>query len=159
MERTILTRRTVITVLGAAGVSLLVPTGSLAAEPLALVVAPKSRISNLSRDKLRRIFRARPTESDDGVAFVPVNERLDGPSRTMFDRLVLGMSPQESKRYWIDQKIRGVPSPRIVSLDALATLLPALAGGIGYLPVTQAGDLKVVRIDGHLPGDAGYFLG
>lgn len=50
--------------------------------------------------------------------------------------------------------------PKIVfSTDMLRDLVTVIPGAIGFVPASEVGpDLKVIRIDGKLPGDEGYPL-
>ena len=78
-----------------------------------------------------------------------------------FESRVLGMTPDEVARYWIDRKIRGqgVP-PKVVSpADLLQKVVSRLEHSIAYVRIGQvSGDVRVIAIDGHLPGDGSYGL-
>lgn len=128
-------------------------------EPLAVVVAADSRQRNLSSDKLRRIFLALPTDSDDGRRFQPINLAPGSAARTRFDRLVLNMSPEEVARYWIDQRLRGNKPPRTAAtVEICRGAVQELPGAISYLPLSQIGGLRVLAIDGRAPHEASYPL-
>ena len=150
-------RRELLIGLTAIGV-LLVPGTSYAAEPLAVVVGSKSKVRDVSAGVLRRVFLGRSTPSADGVAFKPVNHKGETEPRVKFDRAVLDMDPEEVKRYWVDQKIRGVKPPPTVGAGAVSAVLEKVPGAICYLPVSQVGKLQVVSIDGKKPGASGYVL-
>lgn len=128
-------------------------------EPLAVVMSSSSGQRALSRDKLRRVFLAIPTDDDDGHRFVPINLGQASSVRERFDRGVLDMSPTEIARYWIDQRLRGNKPPRSASsLELLRRAVQELPGAISYLPLSAAGSLRVLAIDGRLPSEAGYPL-
>jgi hypothetical protein len=128
-------------------------------DPLAIVMSSNSRQRVLSSDKLRRIFLALPTNSEDGHRFVPINLAQGSSSRARFDRAVLDMSPEVAARYWIDQRLRGNKPPRsAATLDICRGAVQELPGAISYLPLSQAGLLRVLAIDGRAPRDAGYSL-
>ena len=150
-------RRELLIGLTAFGV-LLVPGVSIAGEPLAVVVGSRSKVRDVSAGVLRRVFLGRSTPSADGVPFKPVNHRGETEPRVKFDRAVLDMDPDEVKRYWVDQKIRGVKPPPTVGAGAVSTVLEKVPGAICYLPVSQVGKLQVVSIDGKKPGASGYVL-
>jgi hypothetical protein len=130
-----------------------------AGEPIAVVMSSNSRQRALSSDKLRRIFLALPTDSDDGHRFVPLNLAQSSAVRERFDRNVLSMGPAEAARYWIDQRLRGNKPPRSVSsLELCRRAVQELPGAISYLPLSQVGSLRVLAIDGRAPSDGGYSL-
>ncbi len=151
-------RRELLFGLTAVGV-LLVPGVSLAAAPLAVVMGSKSKVRDVSAGVLRRVFLGRSTPSADGTPFKPVNQKSETDPRVKFDRAVLDMDPEEVKRYWVDQKIRGVKPPPTVSVGAVSAVLEKVPGAICYVPVSQVGGLRTVSIDGKQPGASGYLLG
>src|SRR5688572_30776842 len=89
------------------------PRRALAADvaPLVLIVSHASQLHELSTGLLRRIFLAEPIDND-GVRMVPFNAPPLTPERVLFDAQVLGMSPDEMGRYWVDQRIRDRKSTR-----------------------------------------------
>lgn len=157
MDRFDLDRRRFIALV--AGASALLVSGGAGAgsEPIAVVMGAKTSQHSLSLDKLRRIFLASPTDDDDGHRFVPLNHSRASAARETFDRRVLGMSPEEVARYWIDQRLRGRKPPQsVASIAMLRRALEELPGTISYLPLGAVESLRVLAIDGHLPSDASY---
>ena len=131
----------------------------LAAEPIAIVMGGNSSQHAISTDKLRRVFLAIPTNDDGGHRFVPINPGQGSGVRERFDRKVLGMSPDEVARYWVDQRLRGSKPPRSASsYDLLRRVLQELPGSISFMPLSAVGSLRVIAIDGSAPGDLGYAL-
>lgn len=154
-----LPRRQLLATFGALGVVALAGPSLAAAEPIAIVVGPNSRQRGLSLDKLRRIFLANPTDGDDGHRFVPINLAPSASARARFDHAVLRLSPEEAARYWIDQRLRGNKPPRVAgSYEVCRGAVQELPGAISYLPLSQAGALRILTIDGRGPTDAGYVL-
>ena len=130
-----------------------------AAEPIAVVMSSGSGHRALSSDKLRRVFLALPTDTDDGRRFVPINLGQASGVRERFDHSVLKLSPEEVARYWIDQRLRGNKPPRSASsIDLLRRAVQELPGAISYLPLSAVGSLRVLSIDGRAPNDASYAL-
>jgi hypothetical protein len=72
------------------------------------------------------------------------------------------MSEAEFKQYWILKMFRAeaVAGPKIVySNQMTAELLAALPGSVAFVDATQVPkNMKIVSIDGKLPGQAGYPL-
>ena len=152
-------RRHLLRSLSSLGLALATPSALAAAEPIAVVMSSNGRQRSLSSDKLRRIFLALPTDDDDGDRFVPINLAQSSGVRERFDRNVLGMSPTEIARYWIDQRLRGNKPPRSASsIDICRRAVQELPGAISYLPLSQVGSLRVLTIDGHTPQDNAYVL-
>ena len=149
-------RRKLLRAIAALG---LTPCAALGAEPLAVVMSATTRQRGLSRDKLRRIFLAQPTDDDDGRRFIPINLSPTSGSRVRFDRAVLELTPEDVARYWIDQRLRGNKPPRTApTIEICRAAVQELPGAVAYLPVSQVGALRVLAIDGRSPGDSGYAL-
>jgi uncharacterized integral membrane protein (TIGR00697 family) len=94
-----------------------------------------------------------------GRRLIPLNRAITTTERGQFDRVVLGKSPDEMARYWIDRKIRGQSgAPKAVEpVDVYERVVAKLDGAIGYVHVNDVrDDVKVVRIDGKAPTDHGY---
>jgi hypothetical protein len=147
---------------GAAGALWLADHGARADAPvrLQIVTAKANSIRDISFPDLRQLYRGKRL-SVGGLKVIPFNHPAGTPDRIGFDRLVLGMSPDEVGRYWVDQKIRGGdPPPRTIdSVSLLLRVVAALGGSLGYVREGfSSPELKVVSIEGHLPGDSGYPL-
>jgi hypothetical protein len=99
---------------------------------------------------LERIFLRKEMAWDSGERVIPLNASPESERRQRFDRVVLGMTPDEAARYWLDQRIRGGgAAPREVG-DAVLTvkLVAKLTGTIGYVPaeVSLSGVRVIARI-------------
>ena len=129
---------------------LLAPTRALAASPaLAVVCNKESGVTSLSRAQLSALFRLRTQQFPGGAHASPVNLPPSSAERQEFDRVVLGLEPDEMERSWIDNKIRsGTAAPRYVSGPAaVARYVAAERSAIGYLPIADAdASLRVVAI-------------
>jgi ABC-type phosphate transport system substrate-binding protein len=131
-----------------------------ARRPLVVVVGKDAKISSLSHAELRRVFTGTVVTAG-GQRLVPFNYPPATPERSGFDRTVLGMSPQQVGRFWVDRKVRGEPpAPRALPSAAhVAKVVAKFPGAIGYLPADQVtADVRVVAVDGLRPGDHGYPL-
>ena len=127
---------------------------------LQIVTAKANALRDLTFPDLRQLYRGKHL-SVAGLKLIPFNHPAGTPDRVGFDRVVLGMSPDEVGRYWVDQKIRGgEPPPR--TIDSIALLLRVVAALEGSLAYVREGfsspELKVVSIEGRFPGDSGYPL-
>jgi hypothetical protein len=99
-----------------------------------VVVARDHPLDSVSLGLLRRIFLAQAVDAG-GVRIVPFNAPPLSAERVVFDRRVLGFSPEEAARHWVDQRIRGNPGPPrvIAGVRLLKQVLVRVAGAIGYL--------------------------
>lgn len=126
--------------------------------PLAVIVAKNSSLSELSSAQLTRMYMGDLVDSG-GRRLIPLNRATATEEREQFDRVILGKSPDEMARYWIDRKIRGQSgAPKAVEpVDVYERVVAKLDGAIGYVRVGDVrGDVKVLRIDGKSPTEAGY---
>ncbi len=131
------------------------------AEPvtLAVVVGPDNPTRDLSHQRLRRAFLGQTVQGADGRRLVPLNHPPRSVDRVGFDRVALGMTPNQVARFWIDRRIRGDGhAPRSVgSIATLQRVVARLPGAIAYLRPDQLDeDLRALTIDGHEPGEANY---
>jgi hypothetical protein len=134
------------------------PDGQLATRKLVVVVAKGSSLTAISRTDLKRCFTGERVVSDDRT-LVPFNASPSSPDREAFDRAILGMSPDEVGRFWVDRKIRGQSGPprSLPSPAYIAKVVAKFPGAIGYLPADQlTADVQPVAIDGVPYTDARY---
>lgn len=145
-----------------AGIGPTRPAPALAGEgELVLVVARSSAISNVSKAELNRIFSGDAVKVD-GEPVVPIALAPSRPERQAFDQAVLGMSPDEASKYWIDRRIRGQGNPpkSAPSPEVMAKVVASFPSAMGYLPASAlTAALKPVSIDGKAYTDHGYLLG
>jgi hypothetical protein len=114
------------------------PHASVADEPVDLVVIthPSSPGHVLSASELRAVFTRVLRDWPDGTPVIAINLASNVPGRAVFDRVVLGMDPDDVAQFWIDQKIRGDRPPplQLSSAAAIVDLVSRTPGAIGYVP-------------------------
>lgn len=128
----------------------------------AVVVHPDTPVSSLSLTELRKIFLGqRQYWSADVRVFLFVHAPT-APEGEVVLRVIYEMTERKFKQYWMAKVFRAqaVSPPRtILSNDAASQVVAAIPGAIALM---DAGDvplgLKVLRVDGRLPGEAGYPL-
>lgn len=133
--------------------------GTSSQEPLAIVVAKDSSIRDLSLYQLKRLYLGDSMNTPDGKKLLPLNRGTNTHERVGFDKSVLNLTPEEAARYWIDRRIRGQSgAPKAVDpANVLQKVVARLPGSISYVRHSELTDaVKVVKIDGKLPGDASY---
>jgi hypothetical protein len=125
---------------------------------LVVVVVKGSSVTNISRTDLKRCFLGEPVSVGDKT-LVPFNASPNTPERSGFDKAVLGMSPDEVGKFWIERKVRGQSAaPRSLPSSAhVAKVAAKFPGAIGYLPADQmTSDIQAVSVDGVAYSDARY---
>ena len=146
------------TLLLAALISVSAPAASSGAESqTAIIVNRSNALSDLKLDEARRYFLARITELPNGEK-VAIAELV--PARASFYRKLLNVAPNDVKRRWLAQVFGGGTQQMPTELadpDAVKKFVAGHAGAIGFIPAGDADQtIKVLRIDGKLPSDAGY---
>lgn len=126
---------------------------------LVVVVAKNSSLDDLSIHDLKHLYMGDQIMAPGGKKLIPVALRSGSVERVAFEQAILGMAPERVASYWIDRKIRGQSGPpsSVDTAELLQRVVAKVEGGIGYV---RAGDVrdfvKIVRVDGKGPGDAGY---
>jgi len=128
---------------------------------LAVIVAPTSKLTNISFEDLRRVFRSERVRGVDGARLIALNQPPKTADRVGFDHTVLGMDSDAVGRFWVARKVEhGNGPPRsVTSLSTLRRVVEKLPGAIGYIRPGQLGSqVRAIRIDGKLPEDPRYAL-
>jgi hypothetical protein len=128
---------------------------------LAVIVAPTSKLTNISFDDLRRVFQSERVGGADGARLIALNQPPKTPDRVGFDHVVLGMDSDAVGRFWISRKIEhgNAPPRSVTSLTTLRRVVEKLPGAIAYIRPGQLGSqVRAIRIDGKLPEDPHYAL-
>jgi len=148
--------------IASAGVMASAVEAQTATEAVAIVVHPQVVIDDLSLAQLKSIFLAEQQHWPDRSRITLLVRAPQAPERDMILSEIYGMSEDRYRHYWIAKMFRAevASGPKIVfSTDMLRDLVTVIPGSIGFVPVSAVGpDLKVIRIDGRLPGDEGYAL-
>ena len=123
-----------------------------APQELAVIVHP-SNPSRISIEEIAAIFKTTMRYWSGSKRIVALNLPPRSPDRVLFDRVVLGMDPDDSFRYWIDRKIRGgEPAPRSVPEPQLVlNIVQRMEAAIGYAPshLVKGGVRVVARVRGN----------
>lgn len=131
-------------------------------EAVVIVVHPQVDIDDLSLAQLKSIFLAEQQHWQDRSRITLLVRAAIAPERDLVLTKIYGMSEDRYRQYWIAKMFRSevASGPKIVfSTDMLRDLVTVIPGSIGFVPMSEVGpDLKVIRIDGRLPGDEGYPL-
>jgi ABC-type phosphate transport system substrate-binding protein len=129
---------------------------------VAIVVHPATKVDNLSFDELRRIFLGeRQFWPDKSRITLLVRAPVSSERKLVLEK-IYRMTEEQFRQYWIGKMFRAevAAGPKIVySSDMARDLVTAIPGGIAFMPASSvAAGVKVLRIDGALPGDRNYPL-
>lgn len=139
-----------------------VPSAS-AQSDIAVVVSPNNSVSNVTVSDLRKIFSGQKRSWPGGV---PIKLIVRGPGcreRLTLLRL-LGMSESEYKQYWTAQVIRGEADAEPLTVPSFGMekeavkLFPGAVALVDAHDVKPGMDMKIIKVEGHLPGEQGYPL-
>ena len=144
---------------------------ALAAAPLAaadskgdvaVVVRPELPLDSLSFSEVRKLLLGDRQFWTPGLRVTLLMRAPAAREREVILKTVYRMSEAEFRRYWIEKVFRAeAPSgPKIVYSNETATdLVASIPGAVAFVDAAKVPKgLKVLRIDGRLPGDKGYPL-
>ncbi len=143
----------------AQAVSAQAPTG----RDVAVIVNRENPLDSLSLAELRAILSGLRTYWRPGrpVALIVMPDP-GAIERQIVLRVVLSMDEAAYRKHWVARVFRAESASAPISEGSPETIRRAVArirGAIGIVPLQAAEpDVKVVRIDGKLPGDSSYPL-
>ena len=130
---------------------------------VAVIVNPNNPVINMSLSDLRKIFAGEKRTWPGGT---PVKLFVRGPGsheRTVLLRL-LEMSESEYKRYWTTQVFRGEADAEPLAVPSFGMAKEAASTFPGAITLVEAQEVKsgmyvkMIKVDGRLPGEPGYPL-
>jgi ABC-type phosphate transport system substrate-binding protein len=131
-------------------------------DDIAVVVNDETPVTDLSLAEVRKVLLG---ERQYWNAKLPVVLLIRAPvarERDVVLRVIYQMTEAQFKQYWVAKIFRAEAAspPRIVySNDMQFELVAALPGAIGFVDARSVRPgVKVLRVDGHLPGDRDYPL-
>jgi phosphate transport system substrate-binding protein len=126
---------------------------------VAVAVNQHNPVNHLSRQEVRQIF-AGEKRSWVGGAHIEVFVRAPGARERVVLFKLLGMSESEYKLHWAAAVFRGEAQSEPVALFSNGMQKEAIAVYPGAVALVSVQDvkagMKVVRVDGHMPGEPGY---
>lgn len=129
---------------------------------LAIVVHPDTPVNQLTFAELQKVFLG---ERQYWTPTVPVVLLIRAPTSAERDAVlnaIYQMREPQFKQYWIAKIFRAemTSPPKVVySNESANQLVAAIPGAIAFMAASDVKPgLKVLRIDGHLPGQTEYRL-
>ena len=136
--------------------------GSVQKERLAIIVNRSNPVDNLTFAELRQYFLGERGRWPDGRHVTIIMRQPDEPERAAVLRLVYEMREQDFHAHFLHAKFTGetLEEPRLLDTPARVVNFVFLQpGALGYVRAGEVNaSVKVVKIDGLLPSDAGYKL-
>ena len=129
---------------------------------VAVIVNVDNPISNVSWSDLQKIVMGERKSWNTSTP-VQVMMRAKGSyEREIVLARICKMNDSEYKRFWTEKISKGEATAEPVTLPSVGTALDFVAsirGGISFVdPSAVSARIKVLKIDGHLPGESGYTL-
>ena len=129
---------------------------------VAVVVHPDVPIDNLTVSELRRIVLGDREFWPESVRITLLIRAPIAHERDVVLKTLCKMTEAQFRQHWIGKVFRAdtALAPKIVYSDEMARdLVNRIRGGIAFVEASKLGrDLKVVKLDGRLPGEKGYSL-
>ena len=133
-----------------------------ASEDMAIIVHPTTPVEQLGFAEVRRIFLGERQYWNAGLPVVLIVRAPIARERQVVLNKIYGMTESQFKQYWITRIFRDetTSTPKVVySNQTINELVSAIPGAISLV---RADDImpgvKVLRIDGALPGEGSYPL-
>jgi PBP superfamily domain len=131
------------------------------AEDVAVVVNDHNPVTKMSRAELRKIFAGQERSWPAGLP-IKIFVRAPGTQERGALLKLLGMTEREYKQYWIGQIFRGEAEDEPSTLPSNGMQREALVAYPGGVALVNSQDvkpgMKVLKVEGRMPGDAGYPL-
>ncbi len=129
---------------------------------VAVVVHPDTPISNLSLSDVRKVFLGDRQYWRTNIPLVLLIRAPVARERDVVLKIIYQMSESQFKQYWIAKIFRAeaATAPKVVySNDMANQLVTAIPGAIAFIDSKDVKPgAKVLRVEGRLPGEAGYPL-
>ena len=145
-----------------AAVSLLSVVLACAASDVAVVVRQDTPINNLTFAEARKLLMGDRQYWSSNLRVVLLIHAPSARERQVVLKTMYGMSEAQFRQYWISKvfRLEATTGPKIVFSNEMAIeLVGAIPGAVGFVDAASVPkDLKVLKIDGLLPGEKGYRL-
>jgi ABC-type phosphate transport system substrate-binding protein len=131
-------------------------------DDIAVVVNQETPVSDLSLAEVRKVLLGERQYWNSKLPVVLLIRAPVARERDVVLRVIYQMTEAQFKQYWVAKIFRAEAAspPKIVySNDMQYELLSALPGAIGFVDARSVRrEMKVLRVDGRLPGDHDYPL-
>lgn len=137
------------------------PTVAMAGD-IAVVVRPDTPADDLSLREIRDLMLGEKQFWNSSLRVTLLIRAPGARERDVVLKVIYHMTEAQFRQYWISKVFRAetTTGPKIVYSSQMATgLVAALPGSVSFVDADDVPKgLKVLRIDGKLPGETGYPL-
>ena len=131
-------------------------------EPLAIVVNKNNPLSEISFVDLRRVFRGQRSRWSNGRRVTLVMRDQGTREREAILQSLYGVAEEDYRRTYMQAVFSGetADAPKtLTSTNGVLRFVYNVPGAIGYVRARDVdGSVKMLRVDGRLPGERGYRL-
>jgi hypothetical protein len=135
---------------------------SASASDIAVVTNPETPVNELSLAEVRKVFLGERQYWSSNMPVILLVRAPVARERAVVLKNIYQMTESQFKQYWVAKIFRSeaVSAPKIVySADMTNQLLTVIPGSIAFMEAKAvAPGLKVLKVDGRLPGEPGYSL-
>jgi hypothetical protein len=145
-----------------AAVVLIFSSALVAAADVAIVCRPDLPVEDLGFNDVRKLFLGDRQYWNSNLRVTLLVRAPVAREREIVLRTIYRMTEAQFRQYWIAKVFRAeaATGPKVVYSSEMATeLVAAIPGAVAFVDAAQVPKgLKVIRIDGKLPGDKEYPL-
>src|SRR5882672_469105 len=136
--------------------------GKPAGTDVAIVVNSTNPVSNLTLSELRKIYFGDRQYWKGNLPVLVLMRSHGAHERGVVLRVVFEMTEETYTKYWVAKVMRAEVSDPPASLYSFGMLQEGVRGNPGAIGYVNANEVrsgvKILRIDGLLPGESGYPL-
>jgi len=129
---------------------------------LAVIVNQSNPVENVSLAELHKIFRAERNHWPDGRRITIALREPGQPERATVLRDIYQMTERDFNRYFLQATFTGeaLSAPKtLATASGVRKFVFNVPGAIGCVRADEVDEtVKVIRLDGRLPGEKGYRL-
>jgi ABC-type phosphate transport system substrate-binding protein len=133
-----------------------------ASEDMAIIVHPSTPVEGLTFTEMRKVFLGERQYWNPGMPVVLIVRAPVARERQVVLNKIYGMTESQFKQYWISRIFRDetTSTPKVVySNQTINELVGAIPGAISLVRAEDVTPgVRVIRIDGALPGEGSYPL-
>ena len=138
------------------------PSTLAAGGDIAVVVRPDSPVDDLTLSQTRKLLLGEQQFWNSNLRVTLLLRAPAAREREVVLKVIYRMNEAEFRQYWISKMFRAEASsgPKVVYSNVMATeLVSSLPGSVAFVDASEVPKgLKILKIDGKLPGQLGYPL-
>lgn len=127
---------------------------------IAVIVNPQNPITSVSSAELRSIFAGDKQSWGNNMPVFPIVRAPQARERQVLMSRILKMSEDEYRQYWLRKVYSGEAPQEPLAVFSNGMQLEAVRvkkGGIALISLQDVREgVKVIKVDGSLPGNPGY---